>query len=48
MSHLKLHLFNKRRAGGGGEVELLPPTEEMDQEHTKMNGTMMNEGEGCK
>jgi hypothetical protein len=42
-----LHLFNKRR-GGGGEVELLLATEEMDQEHMKRNATMMNKGRGQK
>jgi hypothetical protein len=30
MSHLTLHLLNRRRVGGE-EAELLPATEEMDQ-----------------
>jgi hypothetical protein len=32
----------------GGNMKLLPPTEEMEQEHTKMNATMMNKGGGYK
>jgi len=28
----------------GGNTELLPLVEEMDQEHMKMNATMMNKG----
>ncbi len=45
MSHLTLHLFKKMR---GGNAELLPPAEEMEQEHPKMNATMMNKGGGYK
>jgi len=45
MSHLTLHLFKKMR---GGNTKLLPPAEEMEQEHTKMNATMMNKGGGYK
>jgi len=47
-SHLTLHLFNKRRGVGGGRSGTSPAVEKMDQEHMKMNGTMMNEGGGYK
>jgi len=45
MSHLTLHLFNRRREG---KVKLLPAIEEMDQEHMKMNAIMLNKGGGLK
>jgi len=31
----------------GGNMELLPPVEEMEQEHTRMNATMMNKRGGA-
>ncbi len=41
-------MYSTRGGGWGGRSGTSPTVEEMDQEHMKMNGTMMNEGGGYK